>query len=163
MLFVTTAVQHERGPRNSTLRRQMSLYFKESSITSESPPPHPPPPSSSPPPPPPIQPPSSVTSTVISHSSSPLSLHLPSVAVSSPLSFPFSFPPFPPPLDLKLGSPRFPSLPIGRTTLELPPPHPDLAAFALNRFHALTTRPPPLLAPTPKVSVDSQLKPARAA
>ncbi|XP_066942770.1 nuclear receptor subfamily 2 group E member 1 [Macrobrachium rosenbergii] len=25
------AVQHERGPRNSTLRRQMSLYFKESS------------------------------------------------------------------------------------------------------------------------------------
>lgn len=23
------AVQHERGPRNSTLRRQMSLYFKE--------------------------------------------------------------------------------------------------------------------------------------
>lgn len=23
------AVQHERGPRNSTLRRQMALYFKE--------------------------------------------------------------------------------------------------------------------------------------
>jgi len=23
------AVQHERGPRNATLRRQMSLYFKE--------------------------------------------------------------------------------------------------------------------------------------
>ncbi|XP_076063383.1 nuclear receptor subfamily 2 group E member tailless [Oratosquilla oratoria] len=36
------AVQHERGPRNSTLRRQMSLYFKDS--TGESPPPPPAPP-----------------------------------------------------------------------------------------------------------------------
>ena len=26
------AVQHERGPRNSTLRRQMALYFKEPEI-----------------------------------------------------------------------------------------------------------------------------------
>uniref|UniRef100_A0A914WUD4 Nuclear receptor subfamily 2 group E member 1 n=1 Tax=Plectus sambesii TaxID=2011161 RepID=A0A914WUD4_9BILA len=26
------AVQHERGPRNSTLRRQMALYFKENSL-----------------------------------------------------------------------------------------------------------------------------------
>ena len=32
------AVQHERGPRNSTLRRQMSLYFKDHQ-TSVSPPP----------------------------------------------------------------------------------------------------------------------------
>ena len=31
------AVQHERGPRNSTLRRQMSLYFKDQA----SPPPPP--------------------------------------------------------------------------------------------------------------------------
>ena len=29
------AVQHERGPRNSTLRRQMSLYFKEHSLSSQ--------------------------------------------------------------------------------------------------------------------------------
>lgn len=28
------AVQHERGPRNSTLRRQMSLYFKDTSPNS---------------------------------------------------------------------------------------------------------------------------------
>ena len=34
------AVQHERGPRNSTLRRQMSLYFKDHQ-TSVSPPPAP--------------------------------------------------------------------------------------------------------------------------
>lgn len=28
-----SAVQHERGPRNSTLRRQMALYFKENSLS----------------------------------------------------------------------------------------------------------------------------------
>jgi Ligand-binding domain of nuclear hormone receptor len=32
------AVQHERGPRNSTLRRQMSLYFKEHSGSNPQPP-----------------------------------------------------------------------------------------------------------------------------
>lgn len=30
-LFVYLAVQHERGPRNSTIRRQMALLLKESS------------------------------------------------------------------------------------------------------------------------------------
>ncbi|XP_047492192.1 nuclear receptor subfamily 2 group E member 1-like [Penaeus chinensis] len=35
------AVQHERGPRNSTLRRQMSLYFKEAGSDSPPPPPRP--------------------------------------------------------------------------------------------------------------------------
>ncbi|XP_063974658.1 nuclear receptor subfamily 2 group E member 1 [Diachasmimorpha longicaudata] len=33
------AVQHERGPRNSTLRRQMALYFKEPEIMGTIPPP----------------------------------------------------------------------------------------------------------------------------
>lgn len=28
--YIVPAVQHERGPRNSTLRRQMALYFKDS-------------------------------------------------------------------------------------------------------------------------------------
>lgn len=32
MIFQFLAVQHERGPRNSTLRRQMALYFKEPEI-----------------------------------------------------------------------------------------------------------------------------------
>ena len=36
------AVQHERGPRNSTLRRQMSLYFKEHSHNQSSSPHSPP-------------------------------------------------------------------------------------------------------------------------
>lgn len=32
--FNVTAVQHERGPRNSTLRRQMALYLKEPEMMS---------------------------------------------------------------------------------------------------------------------------------
>ena len=30
-LFLPTAVQHERGPRNSTIRRQVAMYLKETS------------------------------------------------------------------------------------------------------------------------------------
>lgn len=29
--FFSTAVQHERGPRNSTIRRQVAMYLKETS------------------------------------------------------------------------------------------------------------------------------------
>ena len=29
--FLSTAVQHERGPRNSTIRRQVAMYLKETS------------------------------------------------------------------------------------------------------------------------------------
>ncbi|RXG67699.1 Nuclear receptor subfamily 2 group E member 1, partial [Armadillidium vulgare] len=145
------AVQHERGPRNSTLRRQMSLYFKDSSIGSESPP-HPSQSTSSTPPSS-VQPPPTVSSTTVPHSSPPISFPIPSSTVTTPLSLPFTFPHFPPPIDLKLGSPCLPHLSIQRAAMSLPPPapHPDLAAFALNRFHALTTRPTTLLAPTPKV------------
>ncbi|KAB7496814.1 Nuclear receptor subfamily 2 group E member 1 [Armadillidium nasatum] len=112
------AVQHERGPRNSTLRRQMSLYFKDSSIGSESPPQ--PSQSTSSTPPSSVQPPPTVSSTTVPHSSPPISFPIPSSTSSHQSS----------------------------TSLHH---HPDLAAFALNRFHALTTRPATLLAPTPKV------------
>ena len=30
-----TAVQHERGPRNSTIRKQMAMYLKESAAVTE--------------------------------------------------------------------------------------------------------------------------------
>lgn len=33
---MSTAVQHERGPRNSTIRRQMALYLKEANEISAS-------------------------------------------------------------------------------------------------------------------------------
>ena len=35
--FALPAVQHERGPRNSTLRRQVAIYFRENAGTELSP------------------------------------------------------------------------------------------------------------------------------
>lgn len=81
---MSTAVQHERGPRNSTLRRQMALYFKDAEtpnmppldlalpkVTSSTsspprtmPPPHPMHHHPSPPPPPPQHHPLFFASTV---------------------------------------------------------------------------------------------------
>ncbi|XP_053630953.1 nuclear receptor subfamily 2 group E member 1-like [Cherax quadricarinatus] len=130
------AVQHERGPRNSTLRRQMSLYFRDPSP--DSPPPRP----RSPTPPEPNHsrtPPSTVT-------------HMPPVTVSAALALPFPLPPQPPPLDLKISFPPRHPAPTGggSTHLELVRPPPEITALTLDRMHMLTTRATTLLAPTPK-------------
>ncbi|XP_069172187.1 nuclear receptor subfamily 2 group E member 1-like [Procambarus clarkii] len=130
------AVQHERGPRNSTLRRQMSLYFKDPSP--ESPPQR----QRSPTPPEPSHPRSPVT-------------QVPTVAVSAALALPFHHPPpVPSALDLKMSFPprHLPTTAASSAAhLELHrPPPAELTALTLDRVHALTTRANTLLAPTPK-------------
>ncbi|XP_027213267.1 nuclear receptor subfamily 2 group E member 1 [Penaeus vannamei] len=136
------AVQHERGPRNSTLRRQMSLYFKEAG--SDSPPPPPRPRSTTPPEP------------AHTRSSPPVISHMPPISVSAHLPLPFPPPPPPPihaALDLKIGvTPRhLPATPTTTAHSDLPrPPPPEISALTLDRMHALTTRTTTLLAPTPK-------------
>ena len=134
--FFFPAVQHERGPRNSTLRRQMSLYFKDSSLDAETSPSRPRSMT-----PPPVQN-STPSSTTVPHTSPQASLpphHMPFIPMTAGLPFnPFARLP-----------PIFPPLPIGRT--DLPKPPPELTAFALSRIQSLTTRPSAtLLAPTPK-------------
>lgn len=74
-VFVT-AVQHERGPRNSTLRRQMALYFKEGD------------PGPSAPPPPVLD---LALPKVTSSTSSPPRPHPPTHLLSSPIPTPYAF------------------------------------------------------------------------
>ena len=137
------AVQHERGPRNSTLRRQMSLYFKEHHhpAASISPPPSsspaaaaaanggsPSPPSSSstaaptvasiisPPPPPPM------------HTSLQMS---PVATTSSGLDFSTTTPLKPPGLSLMGQQPPPPTHQPHPAALPPPPPFPFLMSHRL--------------------------------
>ncbi|XP_063873082.1 nuclear receptor subfamily 2 group E member 1-like [Scylla paramamosain] len=138
------AVQHERGPRNSTLRRQMALYFKDPSPEAPTrPPPRPRSPNT---------PPHPVTTTRSPPTSVPHLPSLPTLAVSTSLSLPFPPPhlphpagPLPSTLDLKMPLPPRPHPSTAVT--DLPPrPPPEV----LDRMHLLTSRATTLLAPTPK-------------
>ncbi|KAK8400515.1 hypothetical protein O3P69_003287 [Scylla paramamosain] len=139
------AVQHERGPRNSTLRRQMALYFKDPSPEAPTRPPASPPAA-------PNTPPHPVTTTRSPPTSVPHLPSLPTLAVSTSLSLPFPPPhlphpagPLPSTLDLKMPLPPRPHPSTAVT--DLPPrPPPEV----LDRMHLLTSRATTLLAPTPK-------------
>ncbi|KAG7164688.1 Nuclear receptor subfamily 2 group E member 1-like 2 [Homarus americanus] len=132
------AVQHERGPRNSTLRRQMSLYFKDPSPDS------PPTRQRSPTPPEPIHP-RTPTSTVS---------QMPVMSVSAALSLPFPPPqPIPSVLNLKMSVlPRHhqSTTATSSTHFEFPRHPAEFTALTLDRMHVLTSRANTLLAPTPK-------------
>ncbi|CAL4248876.1 unnamed protein product, partial [Meganyctiphanes norvegica] len=139
------AVQHERGPRNSTLRRQMSLYFKDG-IGDSSPSLGSVPVSSS------ISRVTDITSptsTTVTTTAKPLH-HLPTSLSFTPTHHNTTFPisKFPhQSLDLKLqsGSGR---LPTGGTTTSRSPPELSYLGMGIGNAHSFSTS--HLLAPTPK-------------
>ena len=127
------AVQHERGPRNSTLRRQMSLYFKEHQHH------HPASPAS----------PKSAVGAAPAAAAAAANGNSPSPPIPTALPPPLSLAPLPPPPS---SSPTLTSSPLAPTITSVSPAidfstplkHPGLPLLGQHHQPPLPPPPPPL-------------------